>query len=332
MPPGLAGSDDARRATYAAALQQFDDLMEAARVVGPVSRPLPLYYAVHQAGKAIAAAWTADDWRVAGHGLAQDRAEKYRAAWQADVLRFRVKPRAHGVFSAAATALGTPLTGSVEMGAVWSALPEVSPPCEDGRWLAALPVTPAAGAINTSDALLGYVCIRGQPDPPDPASVNSLLARYPDAEGARAAPYNGQLQGNVTRLGLGVAVIWPADQSASRSQDLSTPLASHVAFRLPLYRRTTERWLIPEVGNGADRLGPVLLWWVLLHGLSLLARYEPAAWRAALNLDSSRIADPLTELLDQALEIVPDLLYDTVTSDLAGGPRPRGPWVAFMDR
>jgi YaaC-like Protein len=331
MPPGLAGSDHARRATYAAALQQFDDLMEASRVVGPVSRPLPLYYAVHQAGKAIAAAWTADDWRVGGHGLAQDRAEEYRAAWEADVLRFRVKPRGHGAFGAVATALGTPLTGSVEMGAVWSALPEVSPPSEDGRWLAALPVTPAAHATNTSDALLGYVSIRGQPAPPDPVSVNSLLARYPDAQGARGATFNQQLQGNVTSWGLGVAVSWPADQPASGSLDPPLPLTSYVAFRLPLYQRTTERWLVPEVGDGSDRLSPVLLWWILLHGLSLLTRYEPAAWRAALDLDSSPIADPLTELLDQALEIVPDLLHDTVTSDLAGGPRIREPWIAMMD-
>ncbi len=154
------------------------------------------------------------------------------------------------------------------MGAVWSALPEVSPPSEDGRWLAALPVTPAAYATNTSDALLGYVCIRGQPDPPDPASVNSLLARYPDAEGARAATFNQQLQGNVTSWGLGVAVSWPTDQPASGSLDPPLPLTSYVAFRLPLHRWTTERWLVPEVGDGSDRLRPALLWWILLHGLA----------------------------------------------------------------
>jgi len=52
---------------------------------------------------------------------------------------------------------------------------------------------------------------------------------------------------------------------------------------------------------------PVLIWWVLLFGLSLLARYEPVAWQAALDLDHSKIADPLTSLLDDALEIFPDL-------------------------
>jgi hypothetical protein len=53
----------------------------------------------------------------------------------------------------------------------------------------------------------------------------------------------------------------------------------------------------------------------LPFGLSLLARYEPAAWRAALDLDASPIADPLTELLDQTLIIAPDLLFEAATRD-----------------
>ena len=58
----------------------------------------------------------------------------------------------------------------------------------------------------------------------------------------------------------------------------------------------------------------MLIWWALLFGLSLLARYEPVAWQTALDLDQSRIADPLTKLLDDALEIVPDLLYAAATN------------------
>ena len=85
----MASPEGARRDTYAAALQQFDDLMTAAAVIGPVSRPLPLYCAVLQAGKAIAAAWTpGDDWHAGGHGLTEDDSAK----WQ-DILHFRVKPR-----------------------------------------------------------------------------------------------------------------------------------------------------------------------------------------------------------------------------------------------
>src|SRR5262249_12327659 len=63
------------------------------------------------------------------------------------------------------------------------------------------------------------------------------------------------------------------------------------------------RWLIPRVGDEADQLPPLLLWWIVLFSLSLLARYEPAAWRAALDLDRSPRADPLTPPLDEALAI-----------------------------
>lgn len=141
-PPGLAFADDDRRATYAAAVQQHDDLLAAARTVGPLSRPLPLYYAVHQAGKAIAAAWTGpDDWHVRGHGLAEDTSD--RTSWQTDVQRFRVKPAGVGVFGAVARTLGSAgLTGSVEMGALWSALPDVPVPPDVGRWRLAMRVIP----------------------------------------------------------------------------------------------------------------------------------------------------------------------------------------------
>jgi hypothetical protein len=75
-------------------------------------------------------------------------------------------------------------------------------------------------------------------------------------------------------------------------------------------RQASEHWLVPAVGGGTGRLSPLLLRWALLFGLSLLARYQPAAWRAALNFDRSFCADPLTELLDEALDIVPDLLFE----------------------
>ena len=50
-PPGDAAVDRDRRETYGAALQQFDELMAAARVVSAVSRPIPQYYSMHQAAR-----------------------------------------------------------------------------------------------------------------------------------------------------------------------------------------------------------------------------------------------------------------------------------------
>src|SRR5581483_7898136 len=71
MPPGRAADDSDRRGVFSAALGQFDELLDAAAAVGPASRPLPLYYALNQAGRAIAAARQQPHraWRPRVHGL-----------------------------------------------------------------------------------------------------------------------------------------------------------------------------------------------------------------------------------------------------------------------
>jgi hypothetical protein len=333
-PPGMASADGIRRDTYGAALQQFDELMTAAAAIGPMSRPLPVYYAVLQAGKAIGAAWSDRDPPVGGHGLTEVRPAKGSGEceppeWHCDILRFRVKPhgRDPGVFAAVSAALGAPrLTAGVELGALWSALPEVTPPPDASSWLQALPVHPhiydAEVPKFMSSAYRGFVCFRGHPAPQTAAEINGLLARYPDGADARAVTYGGEPMVYPTAHGLGFSVSWP-------EPDVQVPLGgpipaeiimAQVHSRIPVYRRTSEQWLIPLVGDGQNQLPPILLWWILLFGLSLLARYQPAAWRAALDLDRSPCADPLVALLDEALEIVPDLLYDAATQ-----PRPRNP-------
>jgi hypothetical protein len=296
-----------RRETYGAALQQFDDLMTAAAAIGPVSRPLPLYYAVLQAGKAIAAAWApGDTWRVEGHGLAEDR----QAEWQDDILRFRVKPsvtkRGPGVFGAVASKLGTArLTGSVELGALWSAFPGAHPPAS-GSWPLALPVQPTYFDHARHLAIRvrhGYVFLRAQVPHEHAESISQMLAMYPDAVGARVDAGSVMLPVSAEdEWGVGVEVTWP-----EFSSELVPP---YPYARIPQRGQASHHWLVPAVGEGADRLSPLLLWWALLFGLSLLARYHPAEWRAALDLDRSHCADRLMELLDEALLIVPDLLYE----------------------
>jgi hypothetical protein len=323
IPPGQASGEGLRRETYGAALQQFDELMSAAAISGPVSRPLPLYYAVLQAGKAIAAAWSDGDPPIEGHGLAEGRPKKGAQGtppeWHGDILRFRVRPHrgGPGVFGAVASTLGTArLTGSVELGALWSALPEVSPPPATHPWTLALPVHPqiheAIVRQLQSPTFRGFVDVRGQVALDDEAGINRLLTRYPGAADAKAETSGGATQVHPTPWGSGVSVRWPRPDVHARYGQPAPPglIEAHVHNRIPVYQRTGEHWLIPPVGEGQDQLPPVLLWWILLFGLSLLARYQPAAWRDALDLDRSPCADPLTALLDEALEIVPDLLYE----------------------
>src|SRR4051794_36358474 len=66
----LLTEDGARRAVFSAALEQSEQLFAAAAAVTPAAKPLPLFYAVSQAGRAIAAAHNeADSWDYRGHGL-----------------------------------------------------------------------------------------------------------------------------------------------------------------------------------------------------------------------------------------------------------------------
>jgi hypothetical protein len=66
---GQLKSSAERRDTFAAAMQQFEELLHAAKIVSSATRPLPLYYALNQAGRAIGAVHAAVPWELRGHGL-----------------------------------------------------------------------------------------------------------------------------------------------------------------------------------------------------------------------------------------------------------------------
>jgi hypothetical protein len=66
--------------------------------------------------------------------------------------------------------------------------------------------------------------------------------------------------------------------------------------------------VFPAVGGNASALHPLTAWWAVLYGLSMMARYEPAAWIEALNVNGSSLAVPIEALLDDAQRIVPELI------------------------
>jgi len=320
-PPGFAVRDSQRRAVYSAALQQSEDLFDAAAAVSAFARPLPLFYAVSQAGRAIAAARSTRQWPIAGHGLAEGREA---TGWKGgQILGFRVKPvRAGGILGAVAETLGVRgLTGSVELGALWSALPGTSGPTGD-KWLRALPVWPQVYwqlgvVLHIGAEHRGFVHVPAWVRQDGPRAIDELLQRYPAAAGASLEMVQTIIPSQRTPWGDGVPVRWPAPEVALPPDGPPPPeyVASQVRNRVPEYRYSREHWLVPFVGDANDELPPLLLWWVLLFGLSLLARYEPAAWRGALDPDSSALAVELEELLDEALDVTPALLYEALTGE-----------------
>ena len=57
-----------------------------------------------------------------------------------------------------------------------------------------------------------------------------------------------------------------------------------------------------------------MTWWLVLHALSNLARYQPVAWTAATDLNRSSMATALERALDIALEAIPHLLLEALAN------------------
>jgi hypothetical protein len=114
------------------ALEQAEQLMRAANDVGPAASPLLLFYALSQAGRAIAAARLDDIWRLAGHGLKAPAPADPSTGLLGRVVRPDARARSTSrrhAFAGIAEATGSgPLTGAVELGAVWAAIPDLMPP------------------------------------------------------------------------------------------------------------------------------------------------------------------------------------------------------------
>ena len=72
----------------------------------------------------------------------------------------------------------------------------------------------------------------------------------------------------------------------------------------------------PSLDGSPRPIHPLVVWWAVLFGLSILARYEPESWGIAIDVNRSPDAVPIEHLLEAALDTVPELLHRTLDSDL----------------
>jgi len=356
MPAGRAGEAD-RHGTYSAALGQFEELLNAAAVASPASRPLPLFYALSQAGRAIAAAGADMPWRLVGHGIQTSSLNVE------DVLTVRVKERKQGTpkqpadskepdkqaiderqeeapadesaeepaeeapveetrwsvdsFRGVAAATETSaLNRPVKLGALWASLPEIADVLPTDEWSKPLRVHPD-DEVFTKMAVWDRVSatVMGL-DATSLDDVMEQLAAYPGAAGLRPiTAQGGPMLNAFTPWGYGLRVSWPLTDGTLTGRE---ELLDRVA---PLYGQSDERWLRPALGEA--ELSPLMTWWALLYALSMLARYEPGTWSAALDLNKSRLAAGLIQVLDVAMESVPELVLDALNR--AATPADPGP-------
>jgi hypothetical protein len=120
-----------RRAVFAAALQQAEEFFDAACEAGYATKPVALFYALSQAGRALAAAWGREDvWQLAGHGLSVPALPSASEESALAETPMRISPRQADSFGVVSAVTGSaPLAAgtTVNLGALWASLPELPP-------------------------------------------------------------------------------------------------------------------------------------------------------------------------------------------------------------
>jgi hypothetical protein len=340
LPPGYACDDQERRAVYGSSLAQFDELLAAAAAVGPASRPLPLFYALSQAGRAIAAAHADGAWRLRMHGLSAPELD--RAPLGIEVNRTPAAAKdgssVDSVTGVAAATHSDVFTGAATIGALWSSLPELFDLLPASRHagptpLRLVPEDPEPENLHLQiDPGHVYATVVGFSGTADELA-SYLTEHYPTSGNPQLCQPQGLPHvGQHTVCGYGFLFRWDANSPTidghiatldrlAPAEGLSIPTGGP-GLVFPPSDGSQPRWLRPSVGGVG--LSSLVSWWTLLFGLSMLARYEPAVWVAVLDYDSADLAAPLDALLDTALARVPELVLATLVAtprvDLPDGP------------
>lgn len=182
-PPGRAMKGQ-RREVFSAALEQAEQLFEAAETVGDASRPILLFYGLSQAGRAVAAVSTDLDnnhYRLVGHGVTMSNLGQ-----QPPLHKLTVADMGEGSFTQLAPVLrsGT-LPKGATLGEIWASLPGLlGQPLDEEAQTLPLRFEPQniQGVLGTRREIEGWV--RGLPGylqaAPDPAqAVTDFLDAYP---------------------------------------------------------------------------------------------------------------------------------------------------------
>lgn len=310
-PPRMASSG-LRQKTFRAALEQAEQQLRAAAVIGYDSRPLNLFYGLSQGGRALAAAsplLLGQDWRLQGHGLRHvDSGEGV------DVTAVTIKSdeKKDASFRRVSLALGSPQIGQVSLGELWPLMYEttIGQPLGDVRYG---PLVVEKKETQKRDDFAEHVVLDTARMIAPSAMVATPLHERPELAAflARYPATRGSVMGWVwpTPLG-GLPSRWGEDALLMLEwqdhRDVREVPEHILDRRLARYRG--KDLALPAIAGSQETLHPLMVWWQVLYALSMLARYEPARWTKMIDVDSCDQAVAIEYVLDTAIDAVPDLL------------------------
>lgn len=323
-----------RTEVFTAALEQSEQLMRAAESVGYATKPLPLFYSLSQAGRAIAAARLDDPaWRLHGHGLAvgdgkdpiTETVITCQPMGEKNKLRYGRTDSFAGVSAATGSALLTP-KAEVKLGEVWAAIPDLLPGLVQrmyglgiDHWRRPRVVYDEYDVYaNDSTRWQGTsLLIGGLQAGLTAAAITEELSWYPALAGAVVRT---DLHLGDAATGADVMRAFAPDGQECPKLGYPGPWEAHPKIEdvAPVYNWTGYRIIHPKLSTG-DFLGSIMLWWLLLLGLSSIARYNPETWISTLDVNASPAAVAIETTLDTAVSAVPNLILRALVDPPPGG-------------
>lgn len=319
QPPGRATSGR-RSDEFRSALEQAEQLFAAAADTPLSTRPLLAFYGVSQASRAVLAAHRHGEWKPHGHGLAaHDTSGPLRS--------ITCRNKGTGVFDQLAGVMtSASLPNPVTLERLVVALPsQISPApfvssstpqpvvLEDERYNGGAVMSITAAATAWVHGL--PLAIISASDPA--AAAREHLARFPTLQGWGFAGDPPVIRETADGRYVVAKLAWSLDESTG-SDLVRAEVVRRGALRPP---RPDGLWVVPVSVDDSERvLAPLVHWWAVLHALSTVVRYEPAAWRRHIDVDSHVDAVGLDRLVDVALEETPQHILQALREPTAWRP------------
>lgn len=283
-----------RRKLFSAALEQSEQFLRGAKSADLPVRPVLAFYSLSQGFRAISALHSGRDWRVGGHGLTENLDSRPRRIGHLEITR---KTGGSDTLNRVASLMGESLEDryeSTSLRQVWASTPELrflplAPEDADTHPALDVELRSRKGQNDVSVRVFGLPQTAGKDVP---HLIQWLEKNYPGSETLSSS-------GAAAEQSTSEPWTWIV-RGITASVD-PTPRPFHSYW-------TGECWLMPSIGAAPKGTNPALLWYMVLHALSMRARYSPETWLKDIDVDESTDGVRLADCLDISLRVVPVLL------------------------